>query len=517
MPKARLGAGVSNQRSDYNERMAVTGLMAIDHFVVLMLENRSFDNVLGFLYPKSDQFDGLDGTESNADSVGTEHRIFQLTAAMPNHDFYPLADPGEGYQATNEQLFSSASPPTPPLATNRGFVTNFESWLPRRTGDTLEGASPQAIMGMYPPLLLPILSGLAKGYAVSDTWFASVPTQTVPNRTFALAGTSLGCVENREYNALRPTQKIARSVFGALSALDDPAVTWKIYTAGDVAHCYTALNFQDTLAPSVQKEHIGTLAQLQADAASGALPSFSFIEPNFGTYSASETPTQVEANLEVQNDQHPVSSLTMGEQLLYKVYEALRTGPGWGTTLLLVTYDEHGGNFDHAAPPTNATPPDGIVGPSGFDFRRLGVRVPAVLVSPLIPQGTILRPPSAVPFDHTSILATIRTRFGIANLTARDLAAPDVGGALTLGSPRTDDPLVAVQPLTYAPPTGVGAAGVGTAPSSILEAYTSAVASLPVAGVPIAHPEQVVAGLHSASAQLAFIHERLGRWYGEAP
>jgi phospholipase C len=109
--------------------------------------------------------------------------------------------------------------------------------------------------------------------------------------------------------------------------------------------------------------------------------------------------------------------------------------------LLIVTYDEHGGCYDHVPPPENAVAPDNSPGESGFDFKRFGLRVPTVLISPLIPAGTVYRTASATPFDHTSILATIEKRFGVAPLTARDAAAPDVSGVLTLATPRTDDPL----------------------------------------------------------------------------
>ena len=106
---------------------------------------------------------------------------------------------------------------------------------------------------------------------------------------------------------------------------------------------------------------------------------------------------------------------------------ALRDGPGWDQTLLIVTYDEHGGCYDHVPPPSGAIPPDQAIGEYGFDFTRFGVRVPAVLVSPLIAAGTVFRVPAgSMPLDHTSILKTVETRWGLPSLTARDAAAPDV-------------------------------------------------------------------------------------------
>src|SRR5262249_40618737 len=158
-----------------------------------------FDHMLGFLYPKSADFNGLDGTESNRDADGNATSVFQITPDMQNAYYFPLANPAEGYRATNDQLFSSDTPPASGVATNDGFLTSFIKELqhPAHPLDPkLAGAAPASIMGMYAAQTLPVLSGLAKGFAVCDGWFASVPTQTFPNRAFAVAGTSLGYTDN---------------------------------------------------------------------------------------------------------------------------------------------------------------------------------------------------------------------------------------------------------------------------------------------------------------------------------
>jgi phospholipase C len=428
----------------------VAGLDSIDHVVLVMLENRSFDHMLGFLYPKSDSFDGLDGTESNLDAKENKATVFKITPDMQNAYYYPLANPAEGFPATNEQLFDSPTPPASGQALNNGFVKSFAGELkkPAHPNDPkLVGAEPASIMGMYAPETLPVLSGLAKGFAVCDQWFASAPTETAPNRAFAVAGTALGQIDDSGYSFNVPT------VFGKLAEIEK---TWKIY--GYSKRPKTAEDFPDTRVPGQCGEVVAGFARFQTDVAEGKLANFSYIEPEWPKYPKKHEPSSTEVheaeehNFHVQNDEHPVSNMAVGEKLLYDVYQALRNAPNWEKTLLIITYDEHGGTYDHVPPPTGAIAPN-IVGASGFDFTRFGVRVPAVIVSPLIHEGTIMRAPAdGPPFDHTSIIATLRARFGIAALGNRDAVAPSVGSVLALATPRTDDPLANVKPPTAADP-----------------------------------------------------------------
>jgi phospholipase C len=485
----------------------------INHVVLVMLENRSFDHMLGFLYPKSDSFEGLDGTESNLDSNGNTATVFQITPGMQNAYYFPLANPSEGYTATNFQLFSSNTAPASGVALNDGFVKSFEEELanPAHPLDPkLVGAQTSSIMGAYTPQTLPVMSGLAKGYAVCDAWFASVPTQTIPNRAFAVAGTSLGSVNNQTHSFSTD------SVFGRLA---DAKRTWKIY--GYSRSPLTANDFPDIMATSGQYGEIVSgsgsagsgFKRFQADAATGQLANFSYLEPEFATHGRAG-----DHDFQVENDQHPVSNLAVGEKLLYDIYEALRGGPAWAKTLLIITYDEHGGCYDHVHPPTEATPPDTKIDSSGFDFTRFGVRVPAVIVSPLIPEGTVMRAPAnGPPFDHTSIIATLRACFGIAALLKRDAIAPSVTSVLTLAAPRTDDPLAIVTPPTAANPVlQAGSPPVGAAPSSFLTAKAVAAAALPIPGAPIADPEAKVATLKTAEEQYQFTQERLAAWHAAA-
>ena len=400
--------------------MAGNQLPSVQHIVQLMLENRSFDHMLGFLYPNSANFEGLTGSESNTDASGNTVTVYQIDHTATGAYFMPGADPGEGYANTNAQLFGTGDPPSPPVATNNGFVTSFAdaiSYDQRSKRSVQTGTTPSQIMGMFTPAGLPVLSGLAAGFAVCDHWYSSVPTETFPNRAFACAATSQGHMNDGV------ASYTVQSIFGLMTAHN---LSWKIY--GYNEEPLTRKNFPDTL--SAPETCFGKFADFQSDAAAGTLPAYSFLEPSWGS---------------TGNSQHPNYDVSLGEQLIQAVYNAVRGGPGWAQTLLFITYDEHGGLYDHVSPPLGATPPDTTTpGDYGFDFTRFGVRVPAVLVSPLIQAGTVFRPAGSTPLDHTSVLKTIETRWGLPALTGRDGAAPDVGDVLTLTTPRTDDPLANV-------------------------------------------------------------------------
>ena len=406
--------------------MAGNQLPSVQYIVQLMLENRSFDHMLGFLYsgsgnvsPAGQAFEGLTGSESNTDASGNTVTVYQIDHTTAGAYFMPGADPGEGYANTNAQLFGTGNPPSPPVATNVGFVTNYADAISydQRSGRSVQaGTTASQIMGMFTPAGLPVLSGLAAGFAVCDHWYSSVPTMTFPNRAFACAATSQGHMNDGA------ASYTVQSIFGLMTAHD---LSWKIY--GYNEEPLTRKNFPDTT--SAPESCFGKFTDFQSDAAAGKLAQYSFLEPSWGS---------------TGNSQHPNYDVSLGEKLIQDVYNAVRGGPGWAQTLLFITYDEHGGMYDHVPPPTGATPPDATPGEFGFDFTRFGVRVPAVLVSPLIPAGTVFRPAGSTPLDHTSVLKTIETRWGLPALTARDAAAPDVGDVLSLAAPRTDDPLAGV-------------------------------------------------------------------------
>lgn len=465
-------------------------LAAINHIVVLMLENRSFDHMLGFLYADSGNvstagqpFDGLTGTESNPGANGAAPvTVFKIPPSTTSTYFQPGADPGEGYGATNAQLFGSDTAPTPAVATNQGFVANFAytlGWETTEKWSILSGTVAADIMGMHTPDTLPVLSALARGFAVCDHWYGSVPTETLPNRAFVHAGTSQGHMDDTTKSFTAPT---------IYTSLSKRGVSWMIH--GYDADPLTRVTFTDLVgAPDAS---FGQFTDFQAAAAKGTLASYTFLEPSWGSSG---------------NSQHPNYDVALGEQLIHDVYVALRNSPAWNQTLLIITYDEHGGCYDHVPPPLGAVPPDATVGEHGFDFKRFGPRVPTVLVSPLIPAGTVFRvPDGATPFDHTSILRTVEQRWNVPALTARDAAAPTIGAVLSLATPRTDDPLAGV-----VAPRSTGANPAAGQPSHLQQVYAALVAQLPVPGQAEGSQPELTA-LHTESDYHGYIRRRLAAW-----
>jgi phospholipase C len=446
----------------------------IKNIVVMMFENRSFDSMLGYLYkdsnnvsPLGQPFEGLTGNETNPDNSGNSIPVFPIQPSDPYAYFMPLKDPGEGYANTNFQLFGAGEPPYPAgIAPNQGFVRDFQSpinnepleeeekadqpsasnatstntssdsssnyqsesykkWYTKpapSTGTTyvptLPAVQPKDIMGMYTPEALPILSGLAKGYAVCDHWYCSVPSETLPNRAFTHMATSMGFLydEQKSYDA--------KSIFKHLA---DNNLTWGIF--GNNGAPYSISFCQDIVSPYPSGCLTGSFEDFQTALTSKTLPNYTFLEPIWASKG---------------NSQHPNYNVALGEEFLQEIYDSLRTSDYWEDTLLIITYDEHGGCYDHITPPENAVSPPAKSVAFGFDFTRFGVRVPTVLISPWIEAGTVYRTSGTTPLDHTSILATIEKCFGLTPLTARDAAAPDVLDVQTLSTPRTDNPIEGV-------------------------------------------------------------------------
>ena len=415
----------------------------IQHVFVLMLENRAFDHMLGFSdIIGTDATTGvqrpINGQIPNATSNFTDPTAMTgPVAASTEADFKlnkpPDADPGHEFLDTVTALCGPTANyqpgqnyPTP--INNSGFIVNYAN---------AGAADGTKIMKCYSPRRLPVLNALAQAFAVCDSWFSSIPGPTWPNRFFMHAASSGGLDDS-------PTglQSFGNLAFNGYTfengtifdRLDDACLDWRVF-AGD--------SFPVTLALSGM-----TIAELEgrihdfddfANAVNDAdfSTSYVFIEPDYGADLGKPFDA---GDFTCGNSQHPLDDVTRGERLIKTVYETIRNSPHWNNSLLLVTYDEHGGFYDHVPPPDAVPPGDPISDEDNnhhsFLFNQLGVRVPAVVISPLIPANLI----DGTAYDHTSLLATVEQIFGLKPLTNRDANANTLNHLLSLASPRTNAP-----------------------------------------------------------------------------
>jgi len=452
----------------------------IKTIVMLMLENRSLDTMLGWLYHNgapavvsppgsSPRFDGIPSDAVNHYKGGT-FTPAQGTAAFREPCRIPSFDPNEPMEDVKYQLYADEEGRLPGEASGRLPDVSFWEQEPLMSG--FVGNCPPEfanlrgqILGAYSAHELPVMYGLAENFAVSDRWFSSAPTQTFPNRAFAICGTSGGAEYNKEITA-DDTFAATDTVFNLLAAAGK---TWGFY--------WQMANPLSTLEPVYQWEPLtshwfprmkaapnGRIQKWQAflDAAkAGELPEFCFLEPYWGGGMALNDRDWIGYQ---GNDYHPPAWVGPAEADLDALYNALVDSPQWSNMLLIITFDEHGGSWDHVPPPKTVAP-DENVGKSGFPFDRLGVRVPTILVSPFIQKGTVFRAPegSAHDFDHTSFIATLLKWAGVdpssAGMGARVAVAPTFEGVLS-NVARTDKPRFEV-PEGYAKQGGgVGAVTV---------------------------------------------------------
>ena len=442
---------------------AAANFPQFDHLVVLMMENRTFDNMLGYLYksgqaPRGQRFDGVDGKNLfNLAYDGTKVPVSRGTVMDA-----PDPDPGEEYPHINTDLFGTVLPagnqfkavtdmqapfnappaPLPYPAPMDGFVKDYFNKFTWYTGQNPTPEQYSQIMKCFGPESVPVISALAQGFAVADHWHCEVPSQTFCNRSFFHAATSSGFTSNEPYTQF-PFHNVAPTVF---NRLDDKGLPWRIYFDTKDLIPLTALIHFQPLLPKLTT-NVKRMEDFYADVKSGSLPAYSFIEPRM---------------ILDHNDEHPPaplfdhivlpSNVLAGEQLIATVYNAIKssnspTGNNWRNTALLITFDEGGGCYDHVSPGPAPTPDVGQrPGEEGFMFDRLGVRVPAVLVSAYTASGTVVD----APLRHTAVARTMHEKWGIDYLTQRDKEAPDLAPFFNLTKPRSPAswPTVASRPLS---------------------------------------------------------------------
>ncbi len=381
----------------------------IKNIIVLMLENRSFDRMLGFLKEHNPEIEGLTGTESNPTDpqlTGQGNVEMVTVSRLTGEEGYITdPDPHHEFPDVTFQLFGQESEPSPVIPKNNGFVASY-SLVSGRTGVPIGVEKGKTIMKCFDPLTqLPVLSALAQNFLLCDHWFCSVPGPTWPNRFFVHAASSNGHVDSPSaLEALK--DEIAFSTYGMRTIyenLTEKNLSWKIYYH-DFPHALALANlhrFPDSFRP---------FNEFQEDVGAGNLPNYTFIEPAY-----------FNLPLSAASDQHPPHDVRAGERLLADIYNTLRGNETlWNQSLFVVLYDEHGGFYDHVPPP-KAINPDGKVSVSPpFSFDRLGVRVPAILVSPYVGKGQV----DHTIYDHTSLIATVKKLFDLPQfLTRRDATA----------------------------------------------------------------------------------------------
>jgi phospholipase C len=442
---------------------------ALDHVVVLMFENRSFDNLLGRLYEPGEvpSFEGVTGRdlanpipEWAVDQGGPNSVPYGIAANMNT----PSPDPGEEHPHVNAQLFGIVDPHnrgvpagkmTPPYnapadsrqpPTMDGFVADYISSFAAEMGRQPSYDEYAQIMTGYTPEQMPVTSALARGFATFDHWFCEVPSQTFANRSFFHAASSSGYVDNLTPAEAFPLHNDAETIF---ERLEQQGLSWRVYCDPPSHVSLTGIIHAPRLWRHFPTNFVTTDRFLE-DAASGNLPTYSFIEPNL---------------LYGHNDMHPAfdamfpdasidppSSLLGGEALLAKIYDAVRSGSSlhgsnaWNT-LLLIAFDEHGGTYDHVPPPLVAPPhPGAPFRQLGFAFDRSGVRVPAIAISAWVPERTVI----TAEYRNTSLIRTLRERWSLGPpLTGRDTIAADLAPVLSLATPRdpADWPTVTPRPV----------------------------------------------------------------------
>ena len=396
--------------------------LGIEHVFVLMLENRSFDHMLGF--------SGITGTDAE---TGRQTAIRGLTGAESNSfggqlfpvsrgaDFVMATDPAHEFPDVLHQLCGlTATYPRggayPPID-NSGFVASYVAG---------GGRNPGEIMRCYTPDQLPVLNALAREFVVCDNWHASMPGPTWPNRMFVHAASSAGLDHSPTVWEIAQWELISGFSFPngtVFDRLQQHKIRRRIY-GGDDFPMVAALK-------GIGVDDIRRYDFFASDVAqTDYSDQYIFIEPSYDVFHEYRNGTS----------QHPLGDITRGEDLIKKTYEAIRNSPAWPKSLLVITWDEHGGFYDHAHPGSAAAPGD--TGPedsnneNGFTFAQYGPRVPAIIISPKIPKNLV----DHRAYDHASVPATLAMLFDMNPLTARDANANHLERLITLKTPRGDAP-----------------------------------------------------------------------------
>jgi phospholipase C len=440
-------------------------LARIEHLVIVIMENRSFDHMLGYLslpapLGRGREVEGLRGGEVNyipaGDTTGTPYPSHPLGRTVfrecPRHNFDPTA-----LQIGDDRRM-------------QGFAEDFERL--RQRIRTEYGREPRedigAVMGYHTADEVPVYDFLAEHFAVFDRWFSSVPGPTWPNRAFLYAGTSNGLFNNKRADEPRDAYRARLPRRLLVHELDRAGVEFRVYRAGLVPWLRMLPAFleledgddDDEPAPAgdasrrerrrerredrrddrrrKRRRCVEPLRHFDRDCRRGRLAPVVFIDPNFNVRAKSMLGSHR------NSDDQPPCDVSLGQRLVGEVYESIRQAGLFDRTLLLVVYDEHGGFYDHVTPPdVPARARETFPGDAEAtaNLSRYGVRVPVLAASGLIPPGTVI----SQDHDHASLARTVLLRFCAANGVVPSLGprvdhARDLGAALRAVRPRTDLP-----------------------------------------------------------------------------
>ena len=372
---------------------ALPGIQALQHIVVLMMENRSFDHMLGALHatrPRDRR------PHRQREQSRTPPACPSPVSPLPSSRASSIPTPTITFPAVDLQIFGGVT-----TAQNPNRQPNMQGFVKSYFNQQQNVAHSRKIMNYFTPDKLPVLTILASEFAVFNRWFSSIPGPTLCNRAFAHYGTSFGQVSmdvfywNKQYKSIYERLVDSREHRKTLLLRRRPAHRSKWSTCCRTSRSSSA-HFRTSSTP----------------AAASKLPQYCFIEPNYTDHDAPDGAGELLAC-----DQHPDHDVRAGEQFIATVYNAIRKNPNlWPHTAILIVYDEHGGTFDHVLPPSCT--PDGFVAqpsatqtPDPFHFDRFGVRVPAVLISPWVQKGLVIgdkdNPNASDIFEHASIPGTI--------------------------------------------------------------------------------------------------------------
>jgi len=409
--------------------MSSVGAQNLKHIVVLMMENRSFDHMLGFLKTEDPSIRGIVGNDySNPSNAGPDVPVTDGA----QYQGQLTVDPGHDFTDVYMQMYGVPFGSAPSQPNMSGFAKSYEQ----------VGGKAADIMRCFRPEQIPVVSTLAREYAICDQWFSSVPGPTLPNRAFAHFGTSFGRLDmSPDYFRAKP------NIYQRLSKAGKKAMIY--YYAGWSGTQGLTFLLSD------QRKYFALWGDFVDDCKHNRLPDYSFVEPAYSDKGGI-----------LASDQHPDHSVQTGDNFIRQVYEAVRSNDDlWKSTLLLILWDEHGGIYDHEIPPMVGHT-DGFVAP-GFNFDRLGVRVPALVVSPYVVPGTV----DHTVFEHASIPATV-TEWLVGDPRtnapyAREQFANTYLHLLTGDQPRTEMPDFAA-PVPAVIPTMAAEASTPTVPTQRL-------------------------------------------------